>query len=40
MHGEDKPPGGKLVAADAEVAGGRLAGGRAPLWPGHVASSG
>lgn len=25
MHGEYKPPGGKLVAADVEVAGGRLA---------------
>ena len=25
MHCEYKPPGGKLVAADAEVAGGRLA---------------
>ena len=28
MHGEYKPPGGKLVAADVEVAGGRLAGSR------------
>jgi len=25
MHGEYKPPGGKLVAADVEVAGGLLA---------------
>ena len=25
MHGEYKPPGGKLVAADVEVAGGRMA---------------
>ena len=25
MHGEYKPPGGKLVAADVEVTGGHLA---------------
>jgi lipoate-protein ligase A len=40
MHGEYKPPGGKLVAADVEVSGGRLArvqvSGDFSLEPGHA----
>ena len=41
MHGEYKPPGGELVAADVEVAGGRLARVRVSddFFPGPVACS-
>ena len=35
MHGEYEPPGGQLVAADVEVAGGRLAGVQVSGWRDH-----